>query len=344
MIAVTGATGFLGAHVVCHLLQAGKKVRALKRDQSSLTEFEYIAALFFKSLTPDQKKELMLRLQWVNADIIDVSALSTAFDGVDTVYHCAAMVSFLKKDRDAMMQINVEGTTNVVNTALNCGIKQLCHVSSIAALGRAKAGTLIDEQSKWVNSDENSNYAVSKYKAEMEVWRGMEEGLQVVVVNPGVILGVGNWHKGSCKLFELVWNGMPFYTTGVNGYVDVNDVAKAMLVLTEQKQFSERYVLVSDNLCMKDFLETTATLLQKKKPIIRVTPFIAKLAVAADYLKYLATGKKPAITRETARTSLKAYNYSGKKIEARTGFKFTPINETLAYICQELKQYKEHKQ
>jgi nucleoside-diphosphate-sugar epimerase len=344
LIAVTGATGFLGAHVVCHLLQAGRDVRALKRAQSSLAEFEYIAALFFKTQTPEQKKQLMLRLQWLDADIMDVPALTKAFDGVDTVYHCAAMVSFLKKDRNAMMQINIEGTTNVVNTALICGVKQLCHVSSIAALGRAKAGALIDEQSKWVNSNENSNYAVSKYKAEMEVWRGMEEGLQVVVVNPGVILGAGSWHKGSCKLFDLVWNGMPFYTTGVNGYVDVHDVAKAMLVLIEQKQFGERYVLVSDNLCMKDFLDTTATLLQKRKPKICVTPFIAKLAVAVDYLKYLATGKKPAITRETARTSLKTYYYSGKKIEAKTSFKFTPINETLAYICQELKQYKEHKQ
>lgn len=344
MIAVTGATGFLGAHVVCHLLQAGKNVRALKRTQSSLAEFEYISALFFKTHTSEQKKELMLRLQWVDADIMDIPALSTAFDGVDIIYHCAAMVSFLKKDRYAMMQINVEGTSNVVNTALNCGVKQLCHVSSIAALGRAKAGTLIDEQSKWVNTNENSNYAISKYKAEMEVWRGMEEGLQVVVVNPGVILGVGNWYKGSCKLFNLVWNGMPFYTNGVNGYVDVNDVARAMLVLTEQKQFGERYILVSDNLSMKHFLDNTAILLQKNKPKIRVTPFIAKLAVAADYLKYLATGEKPAITRETARTSLKAYYYSGKKIERKTGFEFTPINRTLAYICQELKKYKEHKQ
>jgi dihydroflavonol-4-reductase len=340
LIAVTGATGFLGAHVVCHLLQAGKQVRALKRMQSSLEEFELIADAFFKNHTQTQKDAYFSGLQWLDADIMDVPALTTAFEGVDTVYHCAAMVSFLKKDRNDMMRVNVEGTANVVNVALICRVSELCHVSSIAALGRAKSGAQIDEQSAWTTSAENSNYAISKHKAEMEAWRGMEEGLQVVIVNPGVILGVGQWHKGSCKLFDMVWNGMPFYTTGVNGYVDVNDVAKAMIQLTKRKIFGQRYVLVATNLSMKDFLNSTATLLQKKKPFIRVTPFIAKLAVAADYIKYLATGKKPAITRETARTSLKAYYYNSHKIESTLPFTFKPINQTLAYICNQLKQFK----
>lgn len=332
MIIVTGATGFLGAHVVCHLLKEGKSVRALKRNTSSLDEFHYIFNTFFKN----SNQELLSKVEWFEADILDVPSLEEAFEGAEAVYHCAAMVSFLPKNRDTMMQLNVEGTANVMNVALTKKVNAVCHVSSIAALGRAKSGSQIDEATVWENSPENTNYAMSKHKAEREAWRAVEEGLNVTIVNPGVILGVGNWHKGSCKLFDIVNKGMPFYTHGVNGYVDVNDVAKAMIALIEAKKFGQRYVLVSQNMEMKKFLDTTAELLGKKKPFIKVTPFLAVLATIIETLKYWFTHKEPTITRETARTSLKQYFYDGKKIEQEISFRYTEISKTLEYICDRL--------
>ncbi len=340
MIVVTGATGFLGAHVLCHLLKAGKTVRALKRTASSLDEFHFIFNAFFKNTD----KHLLEKVEWFEADILDVPSLEEAFDSSSEVYHCADMVSFLQKKRDEMMKLNVEGTANVMNVALLKKVSAVCHVSSIAALGRANTSltsassvtAMINEKSAWVDSSENSNYAISKHKAEMEAWRAVEEGLNVTIVNPGVILGVGNWQKGSCKLFDMVNKGMPFYTHGVNGYVDVNDVAKAMLALVEAKKFAQRFVLVSHNMEMKNFLDTTVELLGKKKSFIKVTPFLAVLAAMFETLKYWFTRKEPAITRETARTSLKQYFYDGSKIEQEISFRYTPINETLEYICAEI--------
>lgn len=333
LIAVTGATGFLGAHVVCRLVQNGAHVRALKRKSSSAEEFNYIFTHFFSGANEAEKTALLNRIQWVEADILDTLSLTEAFKGVTTIYHCAAMVSFLQKHRETMMKINVEGTANVVNMALQCGVETLCHVSSIAALGRAKGDSRIDETSKWSESKDNSNYALSKYKAELETWRGAEEGLKVVVVNPGVILGIGNWQKGSCRLFDMVWNGMPFYTHGVNGYVDVKDVARAMIELVEQNKYGQRFVLAPHNMMMKTFLDETASLMNRKKPSLKVTPFLAKMAAGADFIKSLFTGKEPAITKETARTSLKQYHYSSDKIMREISFVFTPMNQTLQYIC-----------
>jgi dihydroflavonol-4-reductase len=168
LIVVSGATGFLGAHVVCRLLQKGQQVRALKRENSSLAEFNYIYSLLFNT------QQALSNLTWVNADVLDVPALEIALQGVTEVYHCAAMVSFSQKDKEQMMQINVQGTANMVNISLQCGVQKFAHISSIAALGREKSGIEVTEKTKWVNSKLNSNYAISKYKAEMGVWRASD--------------------------------------------------------------------------------------------------------------------------------------------------------------------------
>ncbi len=336
MIAVSGANGFLGSYVVCMLLEQGKSVRAFKRGQSSAREFEYIFQNYFKN--ESQHPQLLGRLTWVDADINDIPSLEMALDGVGEVYHCAAIVSFVQKDRGRMMKVNVEGTANMVNVSLLKGVKKFCHVSSIAALGRAKSGDMVDESTRWNVSKNNSNYAVSKYKAEMEVWRGAEEGLNVVVVNPGVILGPGDWNKGSCKLFQLVWKGMPFYTEGVNGYVDVRDVARAMLMLTEQSKFNQRYVLVGKNVNMRWYLETVSGWLGKRKPTIRVNKLMAQLAWMLDGIKSLILQKKPSLTRETARASLNRFFYSSQKIE-QLGFSFTPMEQTIETTCKQFLQF-----
>jgi dihydroflavonol-4-reductase len=334
VIAVSGASGFLGSYVVCMLLEKGKSVRAFKRSQSSVREFEYIFQFYFGSLTLAEQQQLLTQLFWVEADINDVPSLEMALEGISEVYHCAAIVSFIQKDRYRMMKVNVEGTANMVNIALQKGVSKFCHVSSIAALGRAKSGDMVDESTRWNASKNNSNYAVSKYKAEMEVWRGAEEGLNVVVVNPGVILGPGDWNKGSCKLFQLVWKGMPFYTEGVNGYVDVQDVARAMLMLTEQSKFNQRYVLIGKNVNMRWYLDTVAGWLGKRKPSIKVNKLMAQLAWILDGAKSFILGKRPSLTRETARASLNRFFYSSQKIE-KVGFSFTPMEQTIETTCKQ---------
>ena len=335
LIAVSGATGFLGAHVVCRLLQKGLQVRALKRKGSNMAEFEYIYSLLFSN------NEAKQNLTWVDADILDTTALELALRGIEEVYHCAAMVSFSQKDKEQMMQVNVQGTANMVNLSLINGVKKFAHISSIASLGREKSGVHISEKSKWVDSKLNSNYAISKHKAEMEVWRASEEGLNVVIVNPGVILGSGDWHKGSCALFNMVYKGMPFYTRGVNGYVDVLDVANATIKLMDNNFFAERFILVSDNTEMKYFLDETSTLLNKKKPSIEVNKMLAELAWVGAAIASLFSGKKPNLTKETSRASLNKYYYSNQKIKDKIGFEFITINQTIAQTCKNLLQQKQ---
>ena len=335
MIAVSGATGFLGAHLVCRLLKKGLQVRALKRSDSNMAEFQYIYSLLFVN------NEAKKNLTWVEADVLDTPALNMALQGVNEVYHCAAMVSFSQKDKEKMMQVNVQGTANILNLSLIHGVKKFAHISSIAALGREKSGVQVTEKSKWVESKLNSNYAVSKYKAEMEVWRASVEGLNVVIVNPGVILGSGDWHKGSCALFNMAYNGMPFYTHGVNGYVDVLDVADATIQLMDNNIFAERFILVSENTNMKYFLDETSTQLNKKKPSIEVNKILAELAWMGASLAALFNGKKASLTKETSRASLNKYYYSNQKIKDKIGFEFIPIKQTIAQTCNHLLQQKQ---
>lgn len=343
MIAVSGASGFLGSYVVCMLLEKGRQVRAFKRTSSDMREFEQIFAYYFQSSTPEQLQQYRSGLEWVIADVLDVPSLESALENIDGVYHCAAIVSFVQKDRDKLMRINVEGTANMVNISLLKGVKRFCHVSSIAALGRARSGDEVTEKTQWVDSKNNSNYAISKYMAEMEVWRGAEEGLNVTIVNPGVILGAGDWSKGSCKLFKLVWKGMPFFTNGVNGYVDVKDVASAMIQLTEKSVFNERFVLVGKNVNMKWYLDTVAAHLGKKKPTIEVNRFLANMAWIVDGFKSYLLRKTPSLTRETARASLNKFYYNSNKIQQQIGFQFTPMEQTIAETCKQFllnnKQY-----
>ncbi len=334
MIAVSGASGFLGSYVVCMLLEKGKQVRAFKRANSNLLEFEYIFRTYFASFNSLEHSSIKNNLQWIVADVLNIPSLDEALNGVEEIYHCAAVVSFVQKHREEMMHINVGGTANLVNIALEKGIKKFCYVSSIAALGREKSGDQISEKTKWNESKNNSNYAISKYKSEMEVWRGIEEGLQAVIVNPGVILGTGDWNKGSCKLFKLVWSGMPFYTFGVNGYVDVKDVSRAMIELMEKNKFSQRYILVGENLQMKNYLDAVAENFDKKKPTINAGKFLSQLAVVVDGIKSLITGKEPTITKETARASQNKFYYSSKKIINEMGFTFTPMSETINTNCK----------
>lgn len=336
MILVTGGTGFLGAHIVCRLLLQGAFVRATRRAESSMDEFNYILGYYFSSKAEQEKRAT--QVQWVEASVEDITSLEEATKGVRMVYHCAALVSFDSKDRDRLFVTNYQGTANVVNACLIQGVEVLCYASSVAALGRSKQGQTISENTKWENSSLNGNYALSKYKAEMEVWRGAEEGLQVCIVNPGVILGVGNYKKGSNAMIHTVYKGMPLYSMGVNGYVDVEDVASAMIALTERKVYGKRFVLVSESLHVRDVFFMIADAFEKKRPYISVSPFMGEIAWRLMALVRLFYSGALPITKETARAANRVSYYDNTAIKKALGFEFTLIKDTLAKACNEYKK------
>lgn len=275
-------------------------------------------------------------MQWVDADITDFFALQDAFEGVSKVYHCAAMVSYQKADRKEMMAINVQGTANVVALAMDQGAR-LLHVSSIAALGRAKDGRETTEKDLWEYSADQSGYAVAKYEAEMEVWRGIAEGLDAVIVNPALIIGPSAGTSGSGAIFGMLQKGLKFYTGGSVGLIDVADVAKAMILLMDDTTIhDERYLLSNVNMAHKELLEKCSGYLHRPAPRIQATPLMLGLAWrAAKFLSFF-TGKAPLLTKESARASSRKMRFSNKKVVDATGITFKPIDDTLREICASL--------
>lgn len=329
MILITGATGLVGSHLTFELTRAGHAVRALRRRDSNLDMINKVFSLY-----SDEPAELLSKIEWVEGDILDIFSLEDAMDGVEEVYHCAALVSFLPEDKKRLIRINTEGTANVVNAAIEKKISKLCHVSSIAALGRPeKQADLIDEALVWKTSKHNSMYAVSKYGAEREVWRATAEGLEVVIVNPSIVLGVAGPGMGSSRIFNTVWKGLKFYPPGKNGFVDVRDVVRAMILLMKSDIRNERYILNAGNVEYKRLFEMMAAAMGKPAPSIKVNSLLSGLAWRIEKLRSLITGVKPLLTPETAHTAVQQYEYSNEKIKKELGFEFTPIEETIRHFC-----------
>lgn len=321
MVFITGATGLLGARLLLDLLKKGDQVRAFKRKNSNLNTVKKVFE-YYDSLSSFEN------IEWVEGDTLDILSLEKALEGIDHVFHCAAIVSFDPKDREMMMKTNIEGTANVVNACLKAGIKKLCHVSSTAALGKAKNGELITEETEW-EADGASWYSKSKYLSELEVWRGREEGLNAVIVNPCIILGPGEWGRSSTNVFTEVWKGLTFYTPGGNAFVDVRDVSKAMTQLMKSEIEGERFLVVSENMNFKDFFGIIAEALGKKPPFFKADYFTVKLGWRVTFLISLLTGKSPAVTKETARTSQKLSQFSNQKIIDALGFEFIPVERSI---------------
>jgi dihydroflavonol-4-reductase len=326
MILVTGATGLVGAHLLQQLAAGNKPVRAIKRASSDM-------GLVEKVFRMNNAENTLPQVEWVQADLLDIFSLDEALKGINEVYHCGAMVSFHPSLRHQMLKVNIEGTANLVNACLDAGVLKFCHVSSVAALGRSEEDQHVDEQTIWKHSKRNSIYAKSKYGAEKEVWRGMAEGLQAVIVNPSIIFGVGNWKGGSTEMVKEVWKGLPFYTRGANSFVDVRDVARAMILLMEGNHFGERFVVTSESLAYRQVFNWIAEFLGKKPPYIPVKPFMGEIAWRLYAIKGLFTGTKPAITRETARNASRRYYYSAEKIKQKIGIEFIPVRQSLADCC-----------
>lgn len=319
---VTGGTGLLGSQLVFDLVSNGEKVRVLKRASSSTTLLKNKFRL---------SPHLFNQIEFVDGDVLDIFSVEDALEDVTHVYHCAAMVSFVTKDNDQMQKINADGTANVVNACLNKGIKKLCHVSSVAALGRTDKSDVIDENAVWENSKHNSNYAISKYNAEREVWRGIAEGLNAVMVNPTVIIGEGNFKTDSSVLFANVYKGLKFYSEGVNGFVDVLDVSRCMIELMNADVANKRFVVCSESLSYKEVLFAIADALKVKRPFIKVNTLLAEIAWRAEMIKSFFTGNKPMVTKETARTALNKHYYSSEKIKQTLGVDFIPVEESIMH-------------
>lgn len=278
--------------------------------------------------------EICARVEWVEGDILDVVSLEEAMTGMDTIIHSAAVVSFSRKDREQMYQVNVEGTANVVNMALEMNVPRLVYISSVAALGRSADGGQVDEQKKWEDNKINTHYARSKFKAELHVWRGISEGLDAVILNPATILGYGDWHQSSCALFRQVYEGFRWYTSGVNGFVDVEDVSKATVLLMESGISEQRFIVAGDNWSFKKLQDTMAAGLGKKGPDKLATPFVLQLAWRMEQLKARLTGKKALLSKESARVAISQTLFQNDKIRnALPGFSFTPLEETIKKAC-----------
>lgn len=334
MIFVTGGTGILGSHLLVELLKRGKSVRALYRTKEKIEQVKPIFNHFFGEDSTNQ----FAKIDWVQGDILDISSLEQGISGCDTVYHCAALVSFRKKDFKQLMKINKEGTANVVNVCLGNGVKRLCHVSSTAAIGRSETKEFYDETNKWVNSPLNSNYAVSKYSAENEVWRAHQEGMEVVIINPSVILGIGNWNDSSLSIFKVVKKGLRFYTPGTNAFVDARDVAYVFCELSERNIINERFLVFSENHSFKSLFGLIAAEFGVKPPSTLVKPWMAGLAWRIEGVLHFLFGKKQNITKETAKSSMTTTKYSNKKVTERLDFKFIPISESVKHAVVYFKQ------
>ncbi|MCZ4243461.1 NAD-dependent epimerase/dehydratase family protein [Pedobacter punctiformis] len=320
MILVTGGTGFLGSELIKQLTDKGFAVRALRRE---------------KSVIPALIKDNPL-IEWFTADINEPSALEDAFVSITKVYHCAAFVSFNPKDKKKLFHVNIEGTSNIVNlcTEHHC---RLLHVSSVAALGEPKRGKQITEKDFWEYDAKAHAYGLSKYEAEMEVWRGITEGLQAIIVNPSVIIGKNAGFEGSGAIFKLVKGGFPFFTNGATGLVDVEDVAHAMILLMETDVVAERYIISSENYHYKDLFDTIAQGFNVKAPTKEAKPWMLGIAWRSLALVSAITGKEPSITKDAAKSSLVLSYYDNSKIIKETGIKFKVLADSIKEITQHLK-------
>jgi len=318
MILVTGGTGLLGTHLILALHQLQLPVRALYRSQ-----------------IPDIIKD---KAEWVKGDIMDVTALEEAMENITQVYHAAGFVSFNQKHRKDLFRTNVEGTANIVNACLDAGIEKLVHVSSVAAIGRNN-NKPITERMQWTAETSNSEYSRTKFLGEMEVWRGIGEGLNAVIVNPTIIFGEhADWTKGSMNIFRNIYNGFPWYSTGGSGFVDANDVVNAMIALMQSDITAERFLVTAENRTYDELFFMIADAFGKKRPYKKVSPLLAAIVWRIEKIRSLFSGKDPMITKETARTSLALVTMDNDKLlRALPAFSYKPLQQSIDRICSALK-------
>ncbi len=324
LILLTGATGFLGSYILQELIEQGYTVRALRRTPKAL---------------PWIPESILRQADWKEGDVLDVVSLEEALSGVDAVIHAAAVVSFHPSERKRMYQVNGEGTANMVNMALEAGVRRFIHISSVAALGRTENESTVSEESKWEDNPIQTHYARSKFKAELHAWRGMAEGLEGLILNPSTILGYGDWNSGSCGLFRQTFRGFPWYTDGINGFVDVRDVARATRLALESTISEQRFVICAENWHFRDLQQAMADTFGVKGPTRKATPFLLGIAWRMAMLKGWISGKPELLSKESARVGISRTRFDNQKfLTAFPSFQYRPLRETLAEACQRYKQ------
>lgn len=318
MILVTGANGLLGSYLVRQLIDKGEAVRGLKRAKSDLRLLGDYAS----------------RMEWAEGDITDVFSLEEAMKGIDKVYHCAALISMQPGDADRMLSVNAEGTANVVNAALGSDISKLLYVSSVAAFGRPEqTGRVIDENLDVKDSKDNFAYYKSKLYAERELWRGIAEGLNAVIINPSTILGGGFWTMPPNALFDQVYKGIPFYTSGINGFVDVRDVVSVAIQLMDSDISAEKFIVSAENTSFGEVMCMAADAMKVKRPSIKVNKLIGSLAWRFDSIRSLFTDVEPLATRDSITIAQNDFRYSNEKVCKTLNFTFRPLRDTVTEIA-----------
>ncbi len=324
MILVTGGTGLLGSHLLFRLSSENTPVRAIYRERAKIEQVKAV----FKYYDPTNWEQRFSMIEWVEGDILDLISLDDVMTGMELVYHCAGLVSFDKRHFAQLIKINREGTANIVNTCLIHGVKKLCYVSSTASIG-GQVNTITRETTKWKQGPETSGYAISKYSGEKEVWRGVEEGLDCIIVNPSVIFGAGHWDESSLTIFRTIDKGLRFHTPGQNGFVDARDVAEIMVRLMQSEIKNERFLCVGINLPFKTLLEKIALALNKKPPTISTPKWLIGFTWRFSWLLSKFRGKAAAITRASAKTAFNKMQYDSSKVKKTLDFTFRDFDETI---------------
>jgi dihydroflavonol-4-reductase len=319
MIFVTGGTGFLGSYILQELVLQGRSVRALRRNTT--VPFYLHPALLDK-------------ISWVQGDILDVNGLMENMEGCNKIIHAAGMVSFNPSDKNKLFQINIEGTANLVNAAIEMGITDFVQISSVSALGRNADSQPIDEEKKWVGTNGQSNYGISKYYGEMEVWRGMGEGLSPLIITPSTLLGYGDWNQTSCGLFKTAYREFSWYMKGSNGFTDVQDTARAIVALMDSGIRNERYIISAENRSYREIFNWMADGFGKRHPSKKAGPFLAGLAWRTEKMKSAFSRHKPLITRESVVIASRQSAYDNHKLlKALPSFRFRSLEDSIFEAC-----------
>ncbi|HRO74927.1 MAG TPA: NAD-dependent epimerase/dehydratase family protein [Crocinitomicaceae bacterium] len=331
MILVTGGTGLLGSHLLYYLASGGNNVRATYRNPTKIEQVKRLFSFYSK----EQADVYFEQIEWVQADVLDIPALEQAFQDVTIVYHLAAIVSYNRKDFSNMMKTNREGTANMVNLALDFGVEKFCFISSTSAVSinyEDRKAPLI-EANKWVQTTNTSGYAISKYSSEKEVWRGIEEGLNAVIINPSIILGAGNWGESSLKIVQLAAKGFPFYSAGANAVVDVRDVVECMLLCVKNNVSPDRYLCTGTMISFHDLMNQLADELGTKRPKWKTNKLLSNLALFGDFIKGIFSGKRT-LTRESIETAMSTTTYDSSKLKRVLNFEFRPLEDTIKFTAK----------
>lgn len=329
MIFVTGGTGLLGSHLLFYLIKSNSSlpIRATYRSKHKIKEVEFL----FKYLNKIESTELSPSvIEWVQCDLLNFNELSKLMVGTVNVFHCAAKVSFYRSDFNACMKQNVVVTRNIVNICLELSVEKLCYVSSTAAIGDNKDG-ITNEKFKWTLNKSTSGYSISKYKAELEVWRGINEGLKAIVINPCVILGAGNWNSSSLSIFKTLSDGLKYYPPGSNAIVDARDVACCLIKMMNSTVHAEKFLCVGHNIKYQELFDNISDQLHVKKPNIKVSFGVAKLVAQFIEILQFYKSNKSGISKEMVQTSYRTITYDNSKIRKFLDIEFKPFEDTINY-------------